>query len=231
MSVKGVTFSADHLTLEGVLHLPETGAPSPGVAVCHPHPLYGGNMHNLVVAEVCRCLGERGIAALRFNFRGTGASPSVGRASQGSHDEGSAERADVEGALSYLESLEAVDPHRLGVAGYSFGAFVTLAAGASDRRAKALCGIAPPLALADLSFLKGSAKPKLFILGSRDDITPLEAFLALYRQLPGDNRYQVLQGADHFLSGYEEEVAQAVAAYFAQVFRGAEARKGKPDGD
>jgi len=56
-----------------------------------------------------------------------------------------------------------------------------------------------------------------FIFGSRDERTPLGAFLALFRQLRGDNRYQVVQGADHLLFGYEEEVAQAVAAYFAEV--------------
>lgn len=210
MPLEEVTFPANHLTLEGILHLPGLRAPAPGVVVCHPHPLYGGNMHNLVVAEICRCLEEKGLAALRFNFRGTGAS-------QGSHGQGVQEREDVKGALSYLTSREGVDPHRLGVAGYSFGAFVALASDATDHRVKALCGIAPPVAYEDLSFLRESEAPKLFIFGSRDEITPLELFLALFRQLRGHNRYQVVQGADHFLFGYEEEVAQAVAAYFAEV--------------
>ena len=165
-------------------------------------------MHNLVVAQICRCLNENGIAALRFNFRGTGAS-------QGAHGEGILEREDVKGALSYLESLQTVDTAHMGVAGYSFGAFVALAAGAEDSRAKAMCGVAPPMAHADISFLKASTKPKFFIFGSRDEITPLEPFLALYAELKGDNRYEVVQGADHFLFGYEELVAETVAEYFA----------------
>ena len=210
MSITQVTFPADDLVLEGMLHLAEMASPAPGVVVCHPHPLYGGNMHNLVVAEMCRCLNERGITALRFNFRGTGAS-------QGSHGEGVHERQDVKGALSYLFSLPSVDSSRLGVAGYSFGASVALAAGASEPLAKALCAIAPPIVYVDLSFLKDSPKPKLFIFGSRDEITPLEPFLALYQQLQGDNRYEVVQGADHFLFGYEERVSEAVAAFFAGV--------------
>lgn len=178
------------------------------MVVCHPHPLYGGNMYNLVVAEICRCLNERGIAALRFNFRGTGAS-------QGSHGQGVHEREDVAGALSYLESLEDIDPDRLGAAGYSFGAFVAMAAAASDVRAKALCGIAPPVAVTDLSFLKDSTKPKFFVFGSRDEITPLEPFLALFNQMPGEKCYDVIDGADHFLFGFEERAAEAVAGYFA----------------
>lgn len=167
-------------------------------------------MQNLVVAEICRCLNEKGMAALRFNFRGTGAS-------QGRHGEGVSEREDVVGALSYLASIQGVDPNRVGLAGYSFGAYVALAAGAVDPRAKALCGLAPPVAHMDLSFLAGSAKPKFFIFGSRDDITPLDPFLGLYEHLPGDKSYELVQGADHFLFGYEERVAEAVASYFAQV--------------
>lgn len=155
-------------------------------------------------------LGGKGIAALRFNFRGTGAS-------QGSHGGGIQEQEDVKGALSYLTSLEGMDPDRLGVAGYSFGAFVALAAGASDQRAKALCGIAPPVAFVDLSFLKDSAKSKLFAMGSQDEICPLEPLLALFPHLQGDNRYQVVEGVDHYLSGYEERIAEMVAAYFAEV--------------
>lgn len=210
MPITTVTFPAGSLVLEGLLHLPEGSAPSPGVVVCHPHPLYGGNMHNLVVAEICRCLNERGIIALRFNFRSVGSS-------QGSHGEGIGEQEDVRGALSHLASLAGVDPERLGVTGYSFGAFVALAAGAADPRAKVLCGIAPPVAHVDMSFLKDSTKPEFFIFGSRDEITPLVPFMALYQQLQGENRYQVVQGADHFLFSYEGVIAEAVADYFASM--------------
>ncbi|MDP2660415.1 MAG: prolyl oligopeptidase family serine peptidase [Dehalococcoidia bacterium] len=207
--IDAVSFTVDHLRLEGMLHLPPVTPPVPAVVVCHPHPMYGGSMHNLVVAEVCRCLNEQGIAALRFNFRGTGGS-------QGTHTDGMQEPDDVKGALSYLEAQEVVDFGRLGVAGYSFGAYVALVAGVADGRAKALCGIAPPVSYLDMSFLKNSAKPKLFIVGSRDEITPLEPFLALLRQLPGENSHEVLDGTDHFLAGYEERVAERVASFFKE---------------
>lgn len=210
MSVEQVTFrSSDNLSLEGFLHLPPERGGLPGVVVCHPHPLYGGNMHNLVVAEICRCLNDQDIAALRFNFRGTGAS-------EGRHTDGVHEPDDVMGALSYLESLERVDGGRLGVVGYSFGAFAGTKGGAADPRARAICGIAPPILLVDMSFLKASSKPKLFIFGSRDEITPLGPFMELFSELPGENRYEVLEGADHFLFGYEERAAELVAGFFAE---------------
>lgn len=208
LPVEKISFTVDHLILEGMLHLPAVSPPFPGVVVCHPHPLYGGNMHNLVVAEMCRCLNDKGIASLRFNFRGAGAS-------QGTHTGGEQEPEDVRGALSFLESVKGVDAVSLGLAGYSFGAYAALNAGAADARARAMCGIAPPIALLDMGFLKNSAKSKLFIFGSRDEITPLEPFLALFSQLPGDNRYEIIQGADHFLFGCEERVAEIAASFFA----------------
>ncbi|GAG53448.1 unnamed protein product [marine sediment metagenome] len=68
-----ITFTSDGLALQGILHRPDS-SPSSAVAVCHPHPLYGGDMHNSVVVALCRAAASRGIAALRFNFRGVGRS-------------------------------------------------------------------------------------------------------------------------------------------------------------
>jgi hypothetical protein len=167
-------------------------------------------MHVLLIAQVCRELSHKGMAALRFNFRGTGAS-------EGTHGEGIAEQQDVASALTFLGSLPEVDEDRLGVVGYSFGAFVGLAAGMRDQRVKALAAIAPPGALMDLSFLKGSSQPKFLIFGSKDGLAPAEPLLALLRESPGENRYEVVEGADHFFLGYEEVVARKVAEYLAET--------------
>src|SRR5438093_13487786 len=68
-----MTFASGVLTLEGALNLPER-TPAPGIVVCHPHPMYGGDMHNNVVDAVCQTAAADGIVALRFNFRGAGGS-------------------------------------------------------------------------------------------------------------------------------------------------------------
>jgi alpha/beta superfamily hydrolase len=129
---EAVRFPSGELTLVGVLHRPQ-GTGLPAVAVCHPHPLYGGDMENNVVVSLCGALADAGVAALRFNFRGVGGSG-------GSHGGGIGERQDALAALDFLAGVAGVDGGGLGLAGYSFGALVAL--GAADERA---CPSGPPV--------------------------------------------------------------------------------------
>src|SRR5436190_7557502 len=101
--------------IECLLEEPETGPAREACLVCHPHPLYGGTMHNKVVYRMARALRRRGSAVLRFNFRG------VGR-SQGKHGEGIAEIDDARAALEWLRARYGTIPYAL--AGFSFGARV-----------------------------------------------------------------------------------------------------------
>ena len=163
MTSKPVTFVSQALTLEGVLHEPAAGGPSPAVAVCHPHPLYGGDMHNEVVVTICERLAAGGIAALRFNFRG------VGR-SQGSFGGGEAEQEDVRGAITYLRGLSSTGSRGPGLAGYSFGAAVALST--ADPGVRALAAVSPPLPALDSVRLKPDI-PLLLVAGDRDEIAGL----------------------------------------------------------
>ena len=95
MKSRRVRFPCGQLTLEGVLHEVESPSPVPAVVICHPHPLYGGDMDNNVVVAVAMGLARDGIAALRFNFRGTGDS-------DGAFGGGIGEREDVSAALAFL---------------------------------------------------------------------------------------------------------------------------------
>jgi len=197
-----LTFPSGDLTLEGLFHRPPV-APHPAAVVCHPHPLFGGDMHNSVVTAVCQALVESGIAALRFNFRG------VGR-SLGRFGDGVGEREDAVSALAYLRGLEGVDPARVGLVGYSFGAAVALVA--ADEPVAALAAISPP------SF--GSAIPPLaircpalLITGDRDDVAPPAHVSALARTLGPQCRVQVVPGADHFWWGHAEKLAHTVAGF------------------
>src|SRR5215510_7238151 len=106
-----VTFPVGDITLEGLFWTPPQ-TPAIGAVLCHPHPLYGGEMHNNVVSALADALQQAGVATLRFNFRG------VGR-SGGEHGGGEAEVEDVKAAVSYLLSRQAVPT--VVVAGYSFG--------------------------------------------------------------------------------------------------------------
>ncbi len=191
-------------------------APAGGVTLCHPHPLYGGDMDNPVVvraAEVCR---DAGLATLRFNFRGVGASG-------GTHGEG--EREDVLGALALLE--KALGPAApLGVIGYSFGAWVAGRVACSHDRVSGVVLIAPPLTFYDFGFLRGCRKTLLLLAGSRDPYCPRKEFEALAAGIPGASA-RVIEDADHFFFGKIYPLGEAVAAW-AHAF--SEASPGKARG-
>ena len=179
--------------LEGRLAAPP-GAVA-GAVVCHPHPQYGGDMDNPVVTAVADALAGRGLAALRFNFRG------VGR-SQGTYDGG---RGEVDDARAALAALVARLPERAPIAlvGYSFGAAVALRA-AADGVATRVVAIAPPLALLEPDALAALARPLTVVVGDRDQFCPIDRLAALGLTL------RRVAGADHFLAGREREVAGAV---------------------
>ena len=199
-----LTFPCGDLSLEGVLHVPES-TPAAAVAVCHPHPQYGGDMENNVVMAVCRSLVSQGFAALRFNFRGVGAS-------EGAFDQGQGERNDVRAALAHLASLPDVDGERLGLVGYSFGAMVAAEVADSDLRALAL--VSPPVAHADLRVDWGC--PALILTGDQDPIAPADRLQAIGGASGVGLR--VVSGADHSWWGFEEELVEALAEFFDRHF-------------
>jgi len=206
-----VTIPCARFNLEGSLGLPDrlSGA-VPGVVVCHPHPLYGGDMGNSVVIAVCGALLDRGIATLRFNFRGAGGSG-------GSFDGGIGERDDARAALAFLAEREEVDPERIGLAGYSFGATVAASVAAGDPRVKALVAVSLPTSnLAALSLARCHA-PKLFVVGDGDPYASAPDLQRLAESaLPAEVR--VVEGADHFWQGDEWEMARDVALFFDKAF-------------
>ena len=198
-----VTFSAGEITLEGLFSTP-TQTPTIGAVVCHPHPLYGGEMHNNVVSALIDAFQQADMATLRFNFRGVGGSG-------GSHGEGEAELEDVKAAVSYLLSRQQV--RTVVVAGYSFGSMVGLQAGATDPRVHKLIGVAFPLGLRDPSFLLPVTKPKLLISGDHDNYSPIPALQNLLGQLPDPKQLVIVKGADHFFGGQESEIAKAAVEF------------------
>ena len=202
---RAIAFPAGSNTLEGLISVPQ-GSPRAGVVICHPHPLRGGEMSNAIVEALVGAFGDAGHATLRFNFRGVGASTGV-------HDEGRGEIDDVQSAVTCLLARSAVPI--VAVAGYSFGAWVGLAAGVADPRVHRLIGIAPPVASRDHGFLAGAAKPTLLIAGDCDDYAPVAKLSALAAGLGDQPSLVIVAGADHFFGSAAHEVSRAAAEFVA----------------
>jgi alpha/beta superfamily hydrolase len=203
-----ISFPSGGLTLEGVWHLPEASGPLPAVIVCHPHPLYGGNMSANVVFYLCQALAGAGMAALRFNFRGVGKS-------QGEFGGGIGEQEDVRAALDFVLATENIDKTKIGLAGYSFGGGVALPVAIQDERVKMLALISPAL-MDGGEQLKEYRKPKFIIVGQNDDVIDQKELRVLFEEIPEPKQLEITSGADHFWGGYEEVVAEKVTEFFAQ---------------
>ncbi|MGB2672870.1 MAG: alpha/beta family hydrolase [Candidatus Acidiferrum sp.] len=186
--------------LEAILWSPSVGSPPMAAVVCHPHPLFGGTMHNKVVYQAAKSLDALGLPVLRFNFRGTGLS-------EGKHDRGEGERGDVRAALDFLAGEFPNTP--LLVCGFSFGCWVGLRVGCEDARVKLLIGLGAPVNNADFSYLLQCEKPKLFVLGANDVYGAPDKLKRLAASVPGENRVVIVEDADHFFVGKLDQVDRA----------------------
>lgn len=180
--------------------------PNPSLAalVCHPHPLFGGTMHNKVVYQSAKALHRHGLPVLRFNFRGAGSS-------EGEHDRGNGEREDVRAAIDYLSAE--FPAAQILLAGFSFGSWVGLRVGCGDDRVAELIGLGLPVDNSDLSYLRECAKPKLLIQGGYDQFGSRANIEALFETVPEPKRLVIINGADHFFTGQLDKVAAAIDAW------------------
>lgn len=193
--------------LEACLDLPGGTGPFPGVVLCHPHPLYGGNMDNNVILAVSRALTGRGIASLRFNFRG------VGR-SQGSFAGGVGEQEDARATLSTLAGRGEIDSSRIGIMGYSFGGMVALAVGCTGELVRAVAAISPVIPAGVLEYC---TRPKLIVSGEEDNMITPSYILKETAGMAEPKVVEMVPGVDHFWRGYEELVGEKVADFFARI--------------
>src|SRR6202011_604488 len=172
--------------LEAILWKPVASAPPRLAAlVCHPHPLFGGTMHNKVVYQTAKSLDALGLPVLRFNFRGAGMS-------EGTHDRGRGELGDVKAALDFLAGEIPGVP--LLVAGFSFGCWVGLRVACEDERVTEMIGLGTPVNNANFSYLERCSKPKLFVQGSNDEHGDVRKVETLVASLPGENRFVMVPG-------------------------------------
>lgn len=153
--------------LEVAVDLPEADVTRlPLVAiVCHPLPTEGGTMHNKVVTMVARSLRELGATTVRFNFRGTGNS-------EGTFDEGRGELDDLRTVAAWVRAQRPGDT--LWLAGFSFGAYVSLQA-AEELKPSLLVSVAPPAGRWDFDTIAMPTMPWLVIQGENDEIVDPQA--------------------------------------------------------
>jgi uncharacterized protein len=196
-----VSFRSGDLNLEGLLANPGGGAPA--AVVCHPHPAYGGSMHNNVVEAILAAMWQAGYATLRFNFRGVGAS-------EGEHDGGPGEVDDAVAAMTFLLSQPGVRKEGAVMAGYSFGAMVAVSAGYERAEIARTVAVAIPLAMADARVPDGAAKPVLIVSGDRDSYSPVAGLRALKAKIGDSARLEIVAGTDHFFGGCEAELSRAI---------------------
>ncbi len=210
MNEKKIFIPSGKIRLEGLLRIQEALSFKGGVILCHPHPQYGGDMHNNVIATGEEAASAEGFSTLRFNFRGVGES-------EGSYGEGLGEMEDVQAAVEDLSSKLNTPEPSLILLGYSFGAWVGLPVAIKDERIKGMVAIAPPLEMSDFGFLRGCKKKKLLIAGDRDDFCPVPRLKELYQQLEEPKSLTIIQGADHFFSFHNKSLIPPLREFFKSL--------------
>ena len=197
MAEERIFIDAGGVKLEGLLdHLSDQR----GVVVTHPHPVYGGTMHNNVVKGIVRAYRKKGYSTLRFNFRGV-------ERSEGEHDNGVGEQEDVRSALKFLEDLgiKSID-----LAGYSFGAWVGAMGLGTFEQVDRMIMVSPPVELLDFDALASNPKVRLVIAGSLDDIAPVKAIEEKMPFWNPEATLHVIDGADHMYLGEIDDLENII---------------------
>jgi len=189
--------------LEALLEPPEDAAPRASALVCHPHPLFGGTMHNKVVHRVARALWTSGYVVARFNFRGVGKS-------EGRHGLGVGEIEDARAALDWLRSRYPGLPYTL--AGFSFGSRVILNLGCALPDAVRLIALGFPAKRDPVGVLAHCPAPKVFIQSTHDEYGPPPEMQTFYAQVAEPKRLIWVEAQDHFFAGGLDALEREIAA-------------------
>ncbi len=180
--------------------------------VCHPHPVYGGTLHNKVVFHIMKALNSFGFPVLRFNFRGAGLS-------QGKHDNGQGEVDDARAAFEWLDREFQLP---MIFAGFSFGAAVGSRAACPDPRIKAVISVGTPVSPVetrryDLNFFQSCSKPKLFVSGEHDEYGPRTELNKLIEAVPDPKKLVIIGGADHFFEGHLLDLRESIEVWLKEM--------------
>jgi alpha/beta superfamily hydrolase len=190
--------------LESLLEEPEDREPIEACLVCHPHPLFGGTMHNKVVYRLARGLRRTGCVVLRFNFRGV-------NLSEGVHDEGAGEVEDARTALGFLRERYPELPYSL--AGFSFGSRIALRLGCTlaEPRPRRLIAVGFPTKLGRFDYLESCGLPKYFVHSTNDIYGPKAELEKAFEKFAEPKSLQFIEAGDHFFAGSLDALESAIA--------------------
>jgi uncharacterized protein len=194
-SVESVTIAGSAGRLEAIVETPASATGARAAVICHPHPLHGGTMTNKVVHMLARSCNEVGAAALRFNYRGVGAS-------EGGYDEGRGETDDAVAALDWARTRW--PGAELWLCGFSFGGVVAIRS-AVRRDVRKLVTVAPAIDRLEVG-TQLPQRPWLLVQGDRDELVDPVAVRAWAEALPMPPQIAILPGVDHFFHGKLNEL-------------------------
>jgi uncharacterized protein len=205
MNEEKIRFHSNDLYIEGLLCIQEG---EKGVVVTHPHPLYGGSMHNDVVEALVRAYHSEGFSTLRFNFRGVGNS-------EGEYDQGKGEENDLKSAMLYMLDI---GKRSLDLVGYSFGAWVIAKISNTEPMINRIIMVSPPVSPLDFSFLSPNPKLKGVITGDKDEFAPADKIRSLISTWNSKAHFEVIESADHFYSGKIETLNSILSLLLQKDF-------------
>lgn len=198
MAEKQVFFQSGVFCLEGAYSNNDS---EKAAVISSPHPQMGGSMWNNVVETIASAFYRKGYATLRFNFRGVGNS-------DGSYDEGRGEQEDLAAAVSYLKRE---NKKEVTLAGYSFGAWVTVNLLSRYNACSDVVLVSPPINLLKFNFSGLTGKIGLIISGEYDEFSSPEDLKKISRDI--DCRLEIIRGADHFYFGSEYGIIRILDKY------------------
>ena len=202
MTEERIFFNSGELKIEGLL---ERSSGDKGVVVTHPHPLYGGTMHNAVVKGIVRAYRDSGYSTFRFNFRGV-------ERSEGDYDNGIGEQEDVRSAVKTLAALESTS---IDLAGYSFGTWVNAVGLKTFEEVGRMIMVSPPVGLLNFDGLSADSRVRLVITGEKDEIAPAKAVEEKVPDWNSEATFLIIPDADHFFHGKTDAVEAVIREFLS----------------
>ena len=209
---QSLTISGPAGNLEALLDAPASApavdvmAPDAVAVICHPHPLHGGTMTNKVVHTLAKAFNSVGAPAVRFNYRGVGASA-------GAFDEGDGETQDALAVLDW--TAQRWPGAQLWLGGFSFGGGIAIRAAAA-RDVTRLVTVAPAIRLVSVDTSALPKCPWLVVQGDRDELVDAADIQRWAQSLAMPPRIAVLSGVEHFFHGRLNDLRQVVVSWLGE---------------